>query len=133
MEFAEKIRKAKGHRTYAEIARHVGCSPENIRKIMDQGAQPRFVLGVKIAELLGVSAHWLADDRSGWPPLKPDHQASSGGSNGTDGQEDGLLRLFRRLNPEQRARAIGILEGIDLMSRDAGDVDTAGSLGDGRG
>jgi hypothetical protein len=127
MEFAEKIRKAKGHRSYAEIARHVGCSPENIRKIMDQGAQPRFVLGVKIAELLGVSAHWLANERTGWPPLAPDSSADPRGSNGTDPQEEGLLRLFRRLEPDQRARAIGILEGITLM---AGDGHDAG--GDGR-
>ena len=68
MELKEKLRRAKGNRSYADLARAAGCSPENIRKLIDNGHEPKLYLAAKLARELGVSLDWLADDAQSWPP-----------------------------------------------------------------
>ncbi len=115
MDLSEKLRRAKGERNYSEIARKAApCSPENIRKIVDQGSEPRFKLGCRIAKVLGVPPQWLGDDGQDWPPpidrdqqgLELIRQALAG--NGLIDQaaddERKLLADFRQLGEQARSQ-----------------------------
>ena len=68
---SEKLERLKGRRSYAEIAELVNATAENIRKVVREGSQPSFALGVRLARAFGVSADWLGDDSADWPPPEP--------------------------------------------------------------
>ncbi len=115
MDLSEKLRRAKGERNYSEIARKAApCSPENIRKIVDQGSEPRFKLGCRIARVLGVPAEWLGDDAQDWPPpldreqqgLDLIRQALAGNGLIDQSTEDErkLLADFRQLSKQARSQ-----------------------------
>jgi len=65
---AEKLERLKGGRSYAEIAALADATAENIRKVVREGSQPGFALGVRLARVFGVPADWLGDDSADWPP-----------------------------------------------------------------
>ena len=115
MDLSDKIRRAKGERNYSEIARAAApCSPENIRKIVDQGSEPRFKLGCRIARVLGVPAQWLGDDEQDWPPPPDQEQqglelirqalAGNGLIDQASDDERKLVTDFRQLNAQARSQ-----------------------------
>jgi len=126
MSLRQKLRKIKGGRSYAQIARTVGCSPGNIRKIFDEGSEPRFVLGVKLARTLGADIDWLVDDEAdGEPPvgqkdrvaaMVADLLAGGGLVGELTAEEIELLGAFRKLTEIEKVRLSGFLAG--LMSRE---------------
>ena len=68
MNLQEKLRRLKGDKSYADLAKAADCTPANVRKIIDEGSQPSFSIGAALAMALGVDAAWLADDKRDWPP-----------------------------------------------------------------
>jgi len=119
MSLRQKLRRIKGGRSYADIAREVGCSPGNVRKIFDEGSEPRFTLGVKLARTLGADVDWLVDDEAeGDPPvdqrnrvasLVEDALAGAGLTGDLSLDEIKLVGVFRRLDRDQRLRLQGFL------------------------
>lgn len=122
MKLAEKLRKARGNRSYASIAEAVGCSPGNVRKIEAEDSQPGFVLGIRLAEVLGVPPDWLADDGADWPPPADDRQRAAdlvrhaltrgGLADELNEEERELIANFRRLNDRRRGEAVGVLRTL---------------------
>lgn len=123
MKLAEKIRRIKGSRSYADIAREVKCSSENIRKIVDQNSWPGFALGVRLAKYLGVPIVWLADDSQDWPPpedkaaeaveMVRDALAGAGLAGELTARERAILTHYRALADEMKLKAEGYLIGLD--------------------
>lgn len=121
MELADKVRRARAGRSYAEIARAVGCTPANIRKIEAEASQPGFVLGVRLAWALNVPADWLADDSADWPPPVSDQARAEGlvrkalTGAGLVGElsedERDLLAAWRRLSDRRRGELQGLATG----------------------
>jgi len=126
MLLSKKFRKLKGNRSYADLARAVGCTPQNVRKILDFGTEPRFVLGVKLARTLGADIDWLVDDEAEGPPpvdqkdrvaAMVEQLLTSGGLVGElTAEEIELLGAFRKLTEIEKVRLSGFLAG--LLSRE---------------
>lgn len=117
-----KLKGVKRTLSYPQIARQAGCSPENIRKILDQGTEPRFRLGVRIAQILGVPAEWLGDDSQDFPPPQSDTQqatelvraalAKEGLAGELDKDERDLLTAWRTLSDADRTWIVGYVTGL---------------------
>ncbi len=132
MKLAEKIRRSKEGRGYADIAREVGCSSENVRKIIDQGSQPGFFLGVRLAKALDVPVDWLADDDQDWPPPETNKQKAvsmveaaltgAGLSGELTPPEREVLRLYRMLEGDNRKKLEGMLLGLAFAGTDAAEL-----------
>lgn len=130
MNLGEKIRSVKKNRSYADIARGVGCSAENIRKIIDQGSQPGFSLGIRLAKTLGVPPDWLADDSQDWPPPEDDSRkasemieralAGAGLAGKLSADEREILTNWRRLDHPLRQKVIGYVIGLATTGDQAG-------------
>ena len=71
VKFSEKVQRARGDRSYADVGRAAGCTGENIRKLEAGISEPGFRLGIALAKTLGVPSDWLADDEADWPPPPP--------------------------------------------------------------
>lgn len=122
MAIGEKLRKFKGDRTYSDIARAVGCTPENVRKILDQGTEPKLILGVRLARTLGADIDWLIDDEAeGDPPVDDrgrvvsiveDALAGAGVTGEFSADEIRLVGVFRSLSEVEKVRLGGFLSGL---------------------
>lgn len=122
VELAEKLRRVRAGRSYADVAREVGCSPGNIRKIEAEASRPGFDLGMRLARALGVPAEWLADDEADWPPpASEEGQAvelvrgaltKAGIAGDLTDEERELLAGFRQLAPAQQRELLGYLRGL---------------------
>lgn len=122
MQLQEKLQRLKEGRSYSEIAKKIGCSPENVRKIIDQGTEPKFLLGVRLAQVLGADIEWLADEQQGFPimPTRSEeiinkiNQAIDGA--GLAGELDPLERQvitgLRQMSEPQRQRVAAYLQGL---------------------
>jgi transcriptional regulator with XRE-family HTH domain len=55
----------------AGFDRRAGLPLNTIANIINKGAIPRLDTAKKIADSLGVSLDWLANDEQDWPPLRP--------------------------------------------------------------
>jgi len=122
MDLGRKFRKFKGQRTYAEIARAVGCSPDNVRRIIDTGTERKLVLGVRLARTLGVDIDWLVDGEADSPP-PVDHRSrvlsavaaalsSAGLAGELSGDEAEIVGIYRGLSEIERVRLAGFLAGL---------------------
>ena len=122
MDLCEKLRRFKGNRSYADIARAIGCSAENVRRILDSGTEPKFILGVRLARTLGADIDWLVDDTAkGDPPvdgrgrvasLIEQALAGAGLVGELSADEVELVAVFRRLTELEKVRLAGFLAGL---------------------
>ncbi len=132
VKLAEKLRMARRGRSYVEIAHEVGCTPGNIRKIEAESSQPGFVLGVRLAEALGVPVNWLADDSADWPPPATPQQSAetlvrealtgAGLTGELTPPEREVLRLYRMLEGDNRKKIEGMLLGLAFAGTDAAEL-----------
>jgi transcriptional regulator with XRE-family HTH domain len=131
MTFADKLRRARGTRSYAEIGRQLGCAPETVRKWEAGQTSPLFEAGNKLARLLGVPADWLADDAQDWPPPVSQREqavelveralSSAGLAGQLSPQERELLASIRKLGPQGLAQVAGFVRGLETASAAAAD------------
>jgi len=122
MDLQEKLRRFKGNRSYADIARAIGCSPENVRRIIDSGTEPKFILGVRLARTLGADVDWLIDETAEGAPPVDDRQRiaaimedalnGAGITGELSADEIRLVGDFRQLNRDQRNHLDGFLKGL---------------------
>jgi len=119
---AEKIRRLRGGRAYAELARAAGCSAPTVRDIATgQRRDPSIRIIAGIAAFLDVSIDWLVDDEQGWPPPGGRDEASqlvrqalagAGLIGDVSPEEREFLLRWRALPPELQQRALGYLIGL---------------------
>ena len=122
MSLNEKLRRLKGARTYAELARAVGCTAANVRRIIDGDAEPKLTLGVRLARTLGADLDWLVDDEAEGDPPPDDRQKVSemvakaltvGGLVGDlSPKEIELIGMIRGLDSFDVAKLDGYLMGL---------------------
>ena len=78
MNKAEKLKRLRGGRPYAEVARGAGCSPPTIREIESgRTSDPGSGLMLGLARYFTVDVTWLIDDSADWPPPESDKQRAS--------------------------------------------------------
>ena len=129
MDFGEKLKRAIGGRSYSEIARVVGCSPETIRKIADHGSLPRLDRALRICRAVDIPIGWASDPETDWPPpvsekdmaaeLVSQALAGAGLAGELTDDERQLLSRWRQLNDRQQGRVLGMVEGLGESAADA--------------
>lgn len=103
----------------AELARELGISPSSFQRNLE-GSEPGFARGIRLADILNVSADWLSDDTQDWPPPKTaDEQivqavraAFPASAAGLSGEERELISYWRMLSPTHRAKVLGVALGL---------------------
>ncbi len=134
MELAEKVQRLRGKRSNADLAEACGCSPTHIQKIAREGSIPSLPIGVRLANTLGVSADWLADESADYPPPPTEKQVSAamieqvlagGGLVGELSEEErALVSRFRALNDAGKGRMLGLAEGLNASKTGLSDLDS---------
>ncbi len=123
MKLSEKIRRLRAGRSYVTVAKAVGCSDGNIRKLEAEKSKPNFALGHRLALFFDVPTAWLADESAEWPPppstdqqgLKMVREAltSAGLAGELSRDERRMLQAFRNIEHDQRQRLLGAVIALE--------------------
>jgi len=122
MTIGEKILRLLQDRSPEWLGRQVGYAGTSVRRVIEGGQLPNFLVGCKIAGVLGVSADWLADENQAWPPPATEEQrvseivrdalAGKGLAGELTDEERRLLSVFRDLPEGEQHYALGFLAGL---------------------
>ena len=75
MTFAEKLDKLTATHNRAKLSRACGLPQNAIADYINKGHVPSVGRALTIAQALGVSLDWIADDEQEWPPVRIESEA----------------------------------------------------------